>query len=181
MFKNMNVLGTPSLETLIFLGRHPRDSYYVRELAKLLSISTGSASGQLRILESSGLVTSEQKGRTLLFRASLANPIVREAKIFASLLELSEFIAAGQDRILRMILFGSCAVGEDTGESDIDLYIETIDRPAITALISHYESGITRKISAIIVTPDEGVQLRMRDRPLFERIQAGKVLVGEPL
>ncbi len=181
MFKNMNILGTPTFETLTFLGRHPRNSYYVRELAKLLSISTGSASGQLRALEESGLVTSEQKGRTLLFRANIFHPLVREAKIFATLLELSPLMTTGQTGIVRMILFGSCAVGEDTEESDIDLYIEATDRQEAKTLISRCESGISRKISPIIVSPDEAVHLRTRDRPLFERIQAGKLLGGEPL
>ena len=181
MFKNMNMLGTPAFETLTFLGRHFRNSYYVRELAKILSISTGAASGQLRALEESGLVTSEQKGRTLLFRASISHPIVREAKIFATLLELSPLIAAGQRGTVQMILFGSCAVGEDSFESDIDLYIETTDRPATKTLISHCESFVSRKISPIIVSPDEAVQIRTRDRPLFERIQGGKILVGEQL
>ena len=181
MFKSMNMLGTPALDTLVFLGRHYRNSFYVRELAKILSISTGAASGQLRALEESGLVTHEQKGRTLLFRASISHPIVREAKIFATLLELSPLITAGQSGIVRMILFGSCAVGEDAEESDIDLYIETTDRPAAKTLISLCEPGVSRKISPIIVSPDEAVQIRTRDRPLFERIQSGKILVGEPL
>jgi DNA-binding MarR family transcriptional regulator len=181
MFKNMNVLATPSLETLIFLGRHPRNSYYVRELSKLLSISTGSASARLRNLQEAGLVTSEQKGRTLLFRASMVNPIVREAKIFATLLELSPLIPPERTAIQRMILFGSCAVGEDSEESDIDLYIETSDRPEVKALLEGAGSGLSRKISPIIVSADEALQLRTRDRPLFERIQAGKILVGEPL
>ncbi len=177
----MNVLATPSLETLIFLGRHPRDSYYVRELAKLCTISIGSASVQLRELQESGLVTSEKKGRTLLFRASVANPIVREAKILATLLELSDLIQAGQGRVARMILFGSCATGEDTSESDIDLYLETTDRESVQVLLADAESGLLRKISPILVSFDEARQLRTRDRPLFERIQAGKILVGEPL
>ena len=181
MFKNMNIFGTPALEILTFLGRHYRSSYYVRELAKILSISTGAASEQLRALEESGLVTSERKGRTLLFRASISHPLVRETKIFASLVELSPLITARGDAIVRMILFGSCATGEDTAESDIDLYIETTNRPAVAELIDRYGSGISRKLSPIVVTPEEAVQLRTRDRPLFERIQAGKILVGEQL
>jgi len=177
----MNMFGTPAFETLTFLGRHFRNSYYVRELAKILSISTGAASGQLRALEESGLVTSEQKGRTLLFRASISHPIVREAKIFATLLELSPLITADQSGIVRMILFGSCAIGEDSDKSDIDLYIETTDRQAAKVMISRHEASISRIISPIIVSPHAAVQLRIRDRPLFERIQSGKILVGEQL
>jgi len=177
----MRFLAPPAIEILIFLGRHPRNSYYVRELAKILSISTGSASGLLRTLQESGFVTSEQKGRTLLFRVNISHPVVREAKIFATLLELSPLISAGKDSILRLILFGSCATGEDTAESDIDLFIETTDRPAIHAILSQAGSGIPRKISPVIVSPEESLRLRTRDPPLFERIHAGKILAGEPL
>jgi len=177
----MNVLATPAFKTLTFLGRNYRNSFYVRELAKMLSISTGSASNQLRILEESGYVKSEQKGRTLLFRANISDPLVREVKIFASLLELSGLVTASRDSTVRMILFGSCASGEDTEESDIDLFIETTDRTKVRSLISQYESEISRKISPIMVSPEEAVQLRIRDRPLFERIQSGKILAGEML
>jgi predicted nucleotidyltransferase len=181
MFRNMNVLTTPSFETLIFLGRHPRDSYYVRELSKLLTISTGSASAQLRNLKEAGLVASDQKGRTLLFRAIIAHPVVREAKIFATLLELSPLISIKTPGILRMVLFGSCASGEDSEESDIDLYIETRDRRTVQDVLAGAGPVISRKLSPIIVSPEESLQLRTRDRPLFERIQAGKILMGEPL
>lgn len=181
MFKILNILASPAFETLIFLGRHPRDSYYVRELAGIRSISTGSASGQLRSLQETGLVTSEKKGRTLLFRANMFHPVVREAKILATLLELSSIIAAGKEPILRLILFGSCATGEDTEQSDIDLFIETTDRPGVNGILSKAGAIILRKISPVIVSPEESVRLRTRDRPLFERIQAGKILAGEPL
>ncbi len=177
----MNIFTTPALEALIFLGRNYRESYYVRELAKILSISTGSASIQLRALEEAGLVTSEQRGRTLLFRASISHPLVRETKIFASLLELSPLIAAMHDGIVRAILFGSCATGEDTDASDIDLYIETTDREKVQALLTRFGLGISRRISPVLVTPQEAAQLRSRDRPLFERIQSGKILAGEAL
>ncbi len=176
----MNIFTTPALEALIFLGRNYRNSYYVRELAKLLSISTGSASSQLRALEEAGLVTSEQKGRTLLFRANISHPLVREVKIVASLLDLSPILPPGSS-IVRMILFGSCATGEDTADSDIDLYIEATDRVKATALVSRCEADLSRKISPIIVSTEEAARLRVRDRPLFERIRTGKVLTGEPL
>ena len=93
-----------------------------------------------------------------IVQSQYLTPDLREAKIFATLVELSPLIAAGQSGTVRMILFGSCAVGEDTFESDIDLYIETTDRPATKKLISHGESFVSRKISPIIVSPDEAVQ-----------------------
>jgi predicted nucleotidyltransferase len=181
MFKIMNIFTTPALKVLIFLGRNYRNSYYVRELAAELSISTGSASGQLRALKEAGLVTCEQKGRTLLFRAAISHPLVREVKIVASLAELSPLIAARDGGIVRMILFGSCATGEDAAESDIDLYIETSDREQTQELLSRVGPSLPRKLSSIVVTANEAAQLRARDRPLYERIRSGKVLAGEAL
>jgi predicted nucleotidyltransferase len=181
MFKKLNILVTPSFHTLTFLGRHYRDSFYVRELAKTLSIGVGSASIQLRELCESGFITSEQKGRTLLYRANISDPIVRETKILASLLELSPLIIDLKPHVSRMILFGSCAHGEDSSESDIDLFIETADRPVVQHQISPHEKILSRKLSPIIVSPEESTQLRTRDRPLYERIRLGRILVGEQL
>ena len=166
---------------MAFLGRHYRESFYVRELAKTLSIGVGSASGQLRELSELGFVTSEQKGRTLLYHANISNPLVREAKILAALLELSPLITHLKTHVSRMILFGSCAHGEDSNESDIDLFIETADRPAVQHQISRNEKILSRKLSPIIVSPEESAQLRTRDRPLYERIRQGRVLAGEQL
>jgi predicted nucleotidyltransferase len=181
MFRKLNILVTPSFHTLTFLGRHYRESYYVRELAKTLSIGIGSASVQLRELCESGLITSEQKGRTLLYRANISDPLVRETKILASLLELSPLIAGLKPYVSRMILFGSCASGEDSSESDIDLFIETADRPEVYHRISQDEKNLSRKLSPIIVSPEESAQLRTRDRPLYERISQGRILSGEHL
>ncbi|WP_424040916.1 nucleotidyltransferase domain-containing protein [Methanoregula sp.] len=181
MFKLMNSLVAPPFETLVWLGRNPRQSYYVRELAKVLSISTGAASGQLRMLDEQGLITSEQKGRTLLYRANISHPVVREVKILATLLELSPLIASLANSAERMILFGSCASGEDAAESDIDLFIETADRTAVANRISQSENQDLRKLSLIIMTAGESLQLRTRDRPLFDRIRRGRYLIGEEL
>ena len=181
MFKKLNILITPSFHTLTFLGRHYHESFYVRELAKTLSIGVGSASIQLRDLCESGLITSERKGRTLLYRANISDPVVRETKILASLLELSPLTTSLKPHVSRMILFGSCAYGEDSSESDIDLFIETSDRPAVHHRISPDEKILSRKLSPIIVSLEESAQLRTRDRPLYERIRQGKILSGEQL
>lgn len=181
MFKNMNNLVTPTFTTLVWLGRHHRQSFYVRELAKFLSISTGAASGQLRTLEEAGFVRSEQKGRTLLYRADISHPVVREAKILATLLELAPLVAALGGSATRMILFGSCASGEDTDESDIDLLVETVDRRRVSDGISEYGQTHDRTLSPILMTAGEVRDLQRRDRPLYDRIRQGRYLIGEEL
>ncbi|MCG7854239.1 MAG: ArsR family transcriptional regulator, partial [Methanoregulaceae archaeon] len=78
----MNISPGPSFGVLVYLGRHSRQSFYVRELATTLSMSVGAISGYLTSLREMDLVTSEKRGRTLLYRANISHPLVREAKIF---------------------------------------------------------------------------------------------------
>jgi predicted nucleotidyltransferase len=80
-----------------------------------------------------------------------------------------------------IIIFGSCATGEDTGESDIDLFTETQEKSGLQTIIALHEAGIQRKISPTIVSVEESSLLRTRDRPLYDRIRTGKTLAGEPL
>jgi len=179
MFKKMNIPELHSFEILIFLGRHYRESFYVREIANTLSVSTGSASGHLRALLEMDLVTSERRGRTLLYRANISHPVVREVKILSTLLELSPFLRALKATVSRVLLFGSCAEGEDTFESDIDLLIVTANRAMVLPILSDYEDDISRKLSPIIISKEEVAQLRLTDSPLYERIARGKILIGE--
>lgn len=181
MFNKMNSLAILSFEILTFLGLHHRESFYVREIARTLSISTGTASTRLKNLGEAGLVKGEHKGRTLLYRANISHPVVREVKILSTLLELAPLITVLESNVSGMILFGSCATGEDTAESDIDLFIETSDRVLVSGLLSQHEQPAKRKLSPIIMSAEEFRQVRTRDRPLFERISRGKKLIGEEL
>ena len=116
-----------------------------------------------------------------MYRADISHPLVREAKIFRTLSELTPFMAELREHVTRVILFGSCSTGEDTDESDIDLLVETSDKSALQKIIARYEEELPRKISPIIVSSEECSQLRTRDRSLYDRIRAGKTLEGEPL
>ena len=179
MFKYLNITIHQSFEILVFLGRHFRQSFYVREIAKNLSVSVGGTSTHLISLREMDLVLCEQRGRTLLYRADISHPVVREVKILATLLELVPVISPLKASASRVILFGSCAEGEDTDESDIDLFVESDDRSAVLKIIALYGITLSRRISPLILTPEEALQLRFRDQALYERIQRGKVLIRE--
>ena len=74
-----------------------------------------------------------------MYRADISQPLVREAKIFRNLSELTPFIADIRENVTRVILFGSMRNGKDTGESDIDLLIETSDKSALQKIIARFE------------------------------------------
>lgn len=161
MFKIMNVFSKPSIQIILYLGRRYRDGYYVREISRNLGISLGSASQSLRTLEEAGLVLKEHRGRLVIYRANMQNFLLREFKILLTLLEIYPFILRLKEISSSIILFGSCATGEDTIDSDIDILIESDNKREITRLHDRYQEDIPRKISPIILDSTEFRNLRI--------------------
>jgi len=179
MFDELNIMSRTTFVLLRFLGRHYREGFYVREIARLLGLSAGSVSETLVRLSHAGLLHREERGRLVLYQAAMESPLLREVKICATLIDLNPLILRLQGDVTKGILFGSSATGEDTDESDIDLFIETEDRISIGESIAAVQTGIDREISPIILTPGEFRLLKTTDRALYERILGGKVLIEE--
>jgi predicted nucleotidyltransferase len=179
MFNIVNILSGPSFALLRYLGRHYREGFYVREIARLLGMGVGSVSETLARLSDAGLVRREERGRIVIYRAAMESPLLREVKICATLIELNPLVLCLRGAVTRMILFGSSATGDDTAESDIDLFIETDDPKAVAESIAAIQAGLEREISPIILTPGEFRSLKTADRALYERILGGKVLIEE--
>lgn len=176
MFEIMNIFSKPALQILRHLGRRYREGYYVRELSRNLGIGLGTASQSLRALENAGLVIKEKKGRLVIYRANMENRLLREFKVLLTLMEINTLIQRLKETSSRTILFGSCATGEDTTDSDIDIFIATQDKNRIFELVEDYQTQIERKLSPIVMSPFEFEQLKTKDKPLYERINMGKII-----
>ncbi len=172
----MNIFSKPSIQIIQYLGRRYREGYYVRELSRNLGIGLGSASQRLRVLEEAGLVLKEKKGRLVIYRADMGNPLLREFKILFTLIEINPLISNIKEISSKIIVFGSTASGEDTEESDIDIFIAAEDKKKVSELIESFQKKIERKISPIIMNSYEFRNLAAKDKPLYERINMGKII-----
>jgi len=139
MFEKMNIFSKSSLKILCFLGRKYREGYHTRELARTLNIGLGSASKYLKILEKEELVLKEERGKMSIYRANMENPLLKELKVLFNLLDIDEMIKDLRKASSQIILFGSCAVGEDTDESDIDLFILSDDKKLVNRIVDQYQ------------------------------------------
>lgn len=179
MFEDTNILSRTSFLLLRFLGRNYHKEFYVREIARLLHLGTGSASETLARLSEAGLLHREERGRLVLYRAAMESPLLREVKVCATLLDINPLVLRLRGEVRRTILFGSAASGEDTDESDIDLFLETDDKTRVAETIAAAQAGLDREISPIILTPGEFRSLKRTDPGLYERILGGKMLIEE--
>jgi len=172
----MNILSKPSLKIICFLGRRYREEYHTRELVRQLKIGLGSASRYLKILEKEGLVIKEEKGKLGIYKANMENLLLKELKVVFTLLEIDEMIKDLKSVSNQIILFGSCADGEDTEESDIDLFVLSDKGKSVNKIISNHQNKIERKISPVIVNYMELRTLKQKYRPFYSRIKKGRVL-----
>lgn len=172
----MNILSKPSLKILCFLGRRYRGEYHTRELVRQLKIGLGSASRYLKILEKEKLVIKEEKGKLSIYKANMENSLLRELKVVFTLLEIDELIKDLKNVSSQIILFGSCAKGEDSEESDIDLFVLSNKGKLVNKIISSHQNRIERKISPVIVNDMELRTLKQKDKPFYSQIKKGRIL-----
>lgn len=172
----MNIFSKSSLKILCFLGRRYREGYHTRGLVRRLEIGLGSASRYLGILEKEELVIKEAKGKLSIYKANMENPLLKELKVVFTIMEIDEMIKDLRKVSSQLILFGSCAHGEDSEESDIDLFILSNKGKQINKTIEGYQNKIKRKISPIIVNDTELRTLKQKDKPFYSRIKKGRIL-----
>jgi predicted nucleotidyltransferase len=159
---------------LSLLAEHPDQSYFVKEISRLADISYGGASEALAHLHSLGLITREQRGKLVLYTANTRHPLIRHYKILLTLAELTPLLDELKPLASEVILFGSCAEGANTAESDIDLYIMTDDPDAVHDVI--WRNPLAEKLRSVISTPIESIETRQQDPIFYEQVMRGIVL-----
>ncbi len=172
----MNIFSKPSLKILCFLGRRYREEYHTREIVRKVDISLGSASRSLNLLENEELVNKEEKGKLSRYKANMENPILRELKILFTLMEIEELITDMRLMSNQIILYGSCATGEDTQDSDIDLFIKSNNSKKVNKSINNHQKHINRTVSVVVFNDMELRTLKEKDMPFYSRIKKGRLL-----
>jgi len=176
MFTGMNEFGLfdkRARRVIHLLALNPFEKFYQREISRLTDVSVGFVNRILKNFEEFELVVKEKRGRTILYKYNLDNPLAREIKKTFNLLETDGLVKDLRKISKKLILFGSCADGTDTKDSDIDILLITDDRMIAREIIKNY-SG--RRVSPIILNFGEFLKLKSEDRALYERINKGVVL-----
>lgn len=161
---------------LLLLGRqHPR-RFHVRDLARSLGYDVSLVSKNLKAIEAAGLATREEVGNLVFYRGNLDSALLRQMKICFTLLELNDLVRELTPLASSIVLYGSCATGEDTAESDIDLFVETTDRAAATERLDARSRTALRPISAIVATPADLYAIKTSDPAFYASIRQGITL-----
>ncbi|KKR17736.1 MAG: polymerase beta domain protein region protein, partial [candidate division CPR2 bacterium GW2011_GWC1_41_48] len=143
------LLNTAANKVLSFLTLHQDASFYDKEVSEKTGVSRGMTNMILRQFFDAGLLVREKRGRMWFYTLS-TKPLFKYYRVYENLVNLENLVKALKPISQRVILFGSTVKGEDTAESDIDLFILTNNKDEVLRVIRNYQTD--REIKPVIQT-----------------------------
>lgn len=174
------LISTNDQKLLGFFLLHPGQTLFEREVSRKAGISPSSTNRSLTRLYKTGLLNRKRNGKMCFYSIERSNPYLKEFKILNNLLLIEPLIEKLKKYTRKIVLFGSWANGEDTENSDIDLFIISSEEEKIRPIINKFSYSNrlgNRKVQAIIRRPEE--LLKKQDKPdeiLLGQVEKGKVL-----
>lgn len=161
---------------LEFFANHPSGEYVEKDIQAATAVSKAGVNIALRALSKDGLVDRKRKGRLSFYSVNLDNPLIRQIKVLANLIEINPLIHGLKDSSEKIVLFGSASTGVNIEESDIDLFILASQPNKILEIIG--KSGLAEKVQAVIKKPIDYLVLKKKDPVFYDEVSRG-VLIWE--
>ena len=168
---NITPLG---LQILTFLARHPDKQFYIREIAKNMDKSVGGTHKTLKSLKEMDFIIENKSGKNIYYQINQMNPSIKNFKIFMTINELTTLVNNLKKLSEKIILFGSCANGEDTSDSDMDILVLTNEKEKVNKKILNMK--FERKIQAIVVNASDLINLKENDKAFYNEVNKGITL-----
>ena len=162
------------LKILDYLTASSEGLGFISQIARDIGLSKGEVSKAVKVLKECGLVYSEQSGRNMVCRVDRRLPVFTRLRTAFNLIEVMSKTAVLRKFADKIVLFGSCAKGEDTAESDIDLLVITRDK--LKADKAARAIKFSRPVQWVLKTPQEYVVLNSKEKVFGEEISKGIVL-----
>jgi len=178
MFENF-VISTNHQKVLGFLAKFSDQEFYEREIARKIGISTGSTNKVLNDLFSEGLLKRRQAGKMYFYIIEKTNPIFKYFKILNNILLILPLVEKLKPLTKKIVLYGSCADGNDTSESDIDLFLVSEARERVLRIIGNSSLGKgfeDIKIQPVIQGSIELLRNEKDDKEFLSLVREGIVL-----
>ena len=181
-----HLIATVNQRVLRLLAKFSDQEFYEREVVRKLGISAGSANRALNELYSTGAIARRREGKMYFYSIDPSNAALVEFKKMVNLLLIEPLVEELRKISNRIILYGSCALGTDDSESDLDLFIVSSRKKQALDLISSFTfpRGLENiHIQPVIKTPVELLEQGQSERAFIEEVERGIVLwertVGE--
>jgi predicted nucleotidyltransferase len=174
-----HLITTINQKVLSLLVKFSDREFYEREVSRKLGISAGSANRALNELYSSRAVKRRREGKMYFYSIDSSNALLIELKKLVNLVLIEPLVEDLKKISNRIILYGSCAIGTDTSESDIDLFIVSKSKKDVSNIIGGFTfpTGFENiHIQPVIKAPVELLKGGESERAFMEEVERGIVL-----
>lgn len=156
---------------------NPKENLYLAQIARETKLANSTVQHVLEKQLGDEYLAKEKVGNLSYYRLKTGSSLVKQAKIARTFEEIAGLIDSLQEISKKIVLFGSCARGEDTGQSDIDLFVLSNKKKEAEEIISRVKTR--RKVRTIIKTYPEWVVLKEKKRYLYDEIDKGQAISGQ--
>jgi DNA-binding transcriptional ArsR family regulator len=173
------IIATNSQKVLSLLAKFPDQDFYEREISRRLGISSGSANRALNELFSSGVITRRQEGKMLFYSIDHPDAAITALKKIINILLIEPLLGKLKTISNRIVLYGSCALGTDCSESDLDLFVVSNRKKEASNIINDFTfpRGYENiHIQSVIKTPVELLEAGGSESAFMEEVERGIVL-----
>ncbi len=113
---------------LSLLYGHPEESYYLRQIVRMVGFGLGAVQREVKLLADAGIIRRRTSGHQVYFQANTDSPVFKELKsLITKTVGIGDTLCAAlssfNDRIKIALVYGSVARGEENRGSDIDLLV----------------------------------------------------------
>jgi len=156
------------------LADYPEREFYGQEIARKLKCSKASTSGILKLLAGKKIISRKIKGHMKFYQINRRNVEIKQIRINLAISQLSSILPKLKKISQKIILFGSASRGEQTHDSDIDLFILTNKKDDARAFLKKTKRDL--RIKAIIKTTGEWSEMEIKEPELYCEIKNGITL-----
>jgi len=154
------------------LADYPEREFYGQEIADKIKASKAAASGLLKALHGRSIIRKKVKGRMGFYQINQASPELKKFRINSAMERINPLLSALKKYSQKIILFGSASRGEQTLNSDLDLFVLSTDKKKVKAVLEKTGS----RIQPIIKTPGEWSELEITEPEFYREIKNGIIL-----
>jgi predicted nucleotidyltransferase len=174
-----HIIATVNQRVLRLLVKFSDKEFYERQIARRIGIGYGSANRALNELYSTGAIKRRQEGRMYFYSVDSSSPIIAQIKKLINLMLIEPLIEELKNLSNRVVLYGSCAQGTDTSDSDFDLFVVSDNKEEVSDVINNFSfpQGFQDiHIQAVVKTPVEVLQARGPEQTFMDELERGIVL-----
>lgn len=167
------IFTTNTQKVLKLLIQCPTQELLASDIKNKIQLSRAGINFALQELSKQKLIEKKAKGRAYVYQVKSELSAIKQLKVLDSVIKLQHLLDNLKILADKVILFGSCARGEDTEDSDIDLLVVSRSKEEIRGKLK--KLGKLR-VKTIIKTASELEKLSKEDPAFYAEINRGIIL-----